>query len=125
MVKTRRRFLLCFLGMFAAGPSFSLADAAEDIEQVKISYLIAEVGNLKGAKFVRNGKVYGVAEAVEHLNLKRRTAGSRIKTAEDFIRYCATASSVSGQPYLIRLADGHTLQSAEFLRERLAAFPSH
>ena len=125
MVEMRRRFVLGFLGMLVAGSSFSFADAAEDIEQAKISYLIAEVGNLKGAKFIRNGKAYGVAEAVEHMNLKRRMAGSRVKTAEDFSRYCATRSSESGQPYLIRLADGHTLESAKFLHERLAAFSSH
>jgi len=124
VMQMRRRLVLSLFGMLAAGP-LSFAYAAEDIEQAKISYLIAEVGRLKGAQFVRNGKEYGVAEAVEHMNLKRRMAGSRIRTAEEFIRYCATGSSVSGQPYLIRFADGRTVESAKFLRERLAAFPSH
>ena len=52
-----------------------------------------------------------------HLRLKLRAAGSRVSTAEDFIRYCATESSVSGKPYEIRV-----LPSAAFLRQKLEEF---
>ena len=52
--------------------------------------------------------------------MKLRKAGSRVKTAEDFIRYCGSQSSVSGQPYQIRYADGRTVTSESFLRAKLA-----
>jgi hypothetical protein len=92
------------------------------LEQQKIDYLIASVAALKGASFIRNGTAYDAQHAAAHMQLKRRFAGGRISTAEQFIVYCATGSSMSGKPYTIRFADGHTLASASYLRARLAAF---
>lgn len=65
--------------------------------------------------FIRNGTEHTPADAADHMALKRRNVGSRIKTAEDFIRYCATESSMSGKPYTIRLADGREVKSGEYL----------
>ena len=62
------------------------------------------------------------AQAAAHLRLKLDRAGARIKTAEQFIAFCATGSSISGQKYRIRLADGRTLDTAEFLRGKLALY---
>ena len=91
-------------------------------EQQKIDYLIATVATLHGASFIRNGSAYDGAQAAAHMRLKLRFAGSRVKTAEDFIVYCATGSSVSGTRYSIRFADGHSIDAATFLRGRLAVF---
>lgn len=77
---------------------------------------------MRDAQFIRNGTSYESAAAAKHLRLKLRAAGSRIKTAEDFIRYCASASSVSGIPYEIRFADGRVVRSADFLRGKLSEF---
>jgi hypothetical protein len=49
-------------------------------------------------------------------------AGSRVKTAEDFIRYCGSESAVSGRPYEIRFPDGRVVRSADFLRQKLIDF---
>ena len=91
-------------------------------EEARIEYLIASVESLAGAQFIRNGEVYDAHAAVEHLRFKLRIAGARVRTAEDFIRCCASASSVSGQPYQIRFADGRVVPAAEFLRQKLAEF---
>ena len=115
------KMLLFFVLAIASLPLF--ADQTE-IEQRKIDYLIAEVGQLKDAHFIRNGTEYDVDKAVAHLQLKRRNAGSRVKTAEDFIRYCATGSSMSGEKYRIRFASGETVDSAVFFEQRLAAYPA-
>ena len=96
------------------------ADANRMTEQQKIDYLIDSVAQLKDVKFVRNGSVHDARDAADHLRLKLRNAGSRVRTAEDFIRLCGTGSSVSGQPYQIRFADGTDVASAAFLRARLA-----
>ena len=85
-------------------------------------YLIASIETLQNAEFIRNGKAYNARDAADHLRLKRRKAGARIKTAEDFIRYCATASSMSGEPYQIRFADGTLVFTGEYLRRKLVEF---
>jgi hypothetical protein len=94
------------------------------IEAQKIEYLIAAVQSLQGAKFFRNGKGYDSIAAADHLRTKWRMAGSHVRTAEDFIRECASASTVSGLPYSIQFADGHIVTSAQFLRERLSEYRS-
>jgi hypothetical protein len=92
------------------------------LEEARIEYLIAVIGALPGAQFIRNGKAYDGKAAVDHLRFKLRYAGSSVRTAEDFIRYCATESSLSGEPYQIRFADGRTVASAVFLRQKLVEF---
>ena len=94
----------------------------ESREADKIQYLISSVEVLKGAKFIRNGKLYDAGRAGDHLRLKLKAAGGQIKTAEDFIRLCASRSSVSGEPYRIRFSDGVTIESEVFFRNRLKAF---
>ena len=101
----------------AAGAS---ADAAPLTESRKIDLLIGHVGRLQGAAFIRNGKEYGPAEAAKHLQFKRAKAGDRVETAGDFIRLCASFSTVSGDAYLIRFADGRTRTAEDVLREELA-----
>ena len=96
---------------------------AQDIsEAAKIQYLIASVEALEGAKFIRNGREYDTRAASDHLRLKLKVAGGKVKTAEDFITLCASKSSVTGEPYLMRFADGTTVKSEVFFRNKLKTF---
>ena len=101
-----------------------VAQAADRLpaESARIEYLIGVIAALPDAQFIRNGKAYDNQAAVDHLREKLRLAGGRVRTAEDFIRFCASESSITGQPYEIRFADGRVLPSAEFLQEKLAEF---
>lgn len=123
----RPRGTLKLLRLFAAAlllafvPVLHAADRSP-LEEARIAYLFSVVSALHDAQFIRNGKAYDSAAAVDHLRTKLRLAGARVQTAEDFIRLCATESSVSGRPYEIRLADGRQVLSAEFLRQQLATF---
>jgi len=109
----------------AAAPAAALAENAAPLsEPQKIDRLIAYVGSLQGAVFIRNGKEYGPAEAAKHLQLKRDKAGDRCATADAFIRVCASFSSTSGEAYLIRFADGRTRTAEDVLREELARINS-
>ncbi|MBC7657628.1 MAG: DUF5329 family protein, partial [Frankiaceae bacterium] len=54
-----------------------------------------------------------------HLRLKWKNAGTRVHTAEDFIRYCATGSSMSGKPYQIRYPGGRVENSADYFHAQL------
>jgi len=101
----------------AATPAPAPLPALSEAE--KIDRLIAYIGGLQGAVFIRNGDEHTPAEAVQHLQMKRDKAGDRVKTAEDFIQLCASRSFLSGKPYLIRFADGRTRASEQVLREEL------
>lgn len=98
----------------------SICMAATPVETKKIEHLIAAIESLPNAQFVRNGTAYDAKSAADHLRLKWKNAGDKVATAEDFIRLCGSASSMSGKPYQIRFADGRTTTSAAFLREQLA-----
>lgn len=115
-----RRYSLCLLLLvfLAAGPAL----AQDSGEEAKIRYLIESVETLQGATFIRNGSEYDAKKAADHLRLKLKRAGERVKTAEDFIRLCGSKSSISGKAYRIRFSDGRTLDTETFFRKRLQAF---
>ena len=99
--------------------------AQDNIEKKKIEFLLSSVENLKGAKFIRNGSEYDDGKAAaDHLRMKLKTAGSRVKTADDFIRLCASQSYLTGRPYMIRLSNGKTIKSEEYFREKLKEYNS-
>jgi len=116
----RVRGLLWLLALSVS--AFAHAADSTSLESQKITYLIASVETLRGAQFIRNGTAYDARAAADHLRLKLRKAGSRVVTADDFIRLCASASSVSGIPYQIRFADGRVFSSEAYLRQKLAEF---
>jgi len=99
-----------------------VALARDGREQQRIDYLIQSLSSLQGAVFIRNGKEYGAKDAQEHLRQKLNYGGERVKTAEIFIDYCASESSISHRPYQIRFADGRVTNTATFFHERLKEF---
>lgn len=116
--RLRRFAFVLILAWFLPAAAWAQSDPAASRE---VDALIADIAGLKGASFIRNGSEYDAAKAADHLRLKRSRAGDRLKTAEDFIRYCATASSMSGRKYRLRLADGRELDVADYLQARLQA----
>ena len=105
---------------------FSLAvSAQENSEKKKIDFLIYSVENLKGAKFIRNNTEYGSTDAAKHLRMKLEKAGNHVRTADDFIRLCASQSYVTGSPYMIKYSDGKTITSEKYLREKLKEYNSN
>jgi hypothetical protein len=101
--------------------TFVIAGAGQALsEKEKIEKLIAHIGGLQGAKFIRNGKEHSAQEAADHLRTKWQAAGDRIKTAREFIDHLATKSSVSDETYMIKLADGTSKPAGTYLNERLA-----
>lgn len=69
--------------------------------------------------FIRNGNEYSGKEAKEHLEMKLRYAGNRIKTAEQFIVYLASKSSFSGKAYYVKFENGKKIKSEIWLRNHL------
>jgi peptidoglycan hydrolase CwlO-like protein len=89
-------------------------------ETQKIEHLIANLRNMKGAVFIRNGSEHTAQEAADHLNSKWQKYRSKIKTAEEFIKHLATKSSMTGDLYMIRFPDGKTAPTAEVLQNKLS-----
>jgi hypothetical protein len=73
--------------------------------------------------FLRNGSEHIGAEAAAHLRRKLRAAGDRVRTVRDFIDGIATKSSMSGEPYQVRLPDGTVSDLAPWLLARLDPGP--
>lgn len=87
-------------------------------EEQKIEKLIAYIEN-SNAKFIRNGSEYIAKEAAEHIRMKRRKAGSNIKTAKDFIDHIASKSYMSGEPYQMKFSNGSIINTRDILYHEL------
>ena len=90
------------------------------MEREKIERLLAAVESAEGDVFIRNGGEHSAADAAEHLRTKWQAAGEQIKTAEEFIDKIGTKSSLSGEPYRVRLANGADVPASDYLREKLS-----
>jgi len=73
--------------------------------------------------FLRNGSEHDGEEAAAHLRRKLKAAGDRVRTARDFIDGIATKSSMSGEPYRVKLPDGSVVDLAPWLLDRLEPGP--
>jgi hypothetical protein len=89
-------------------------------EREKIELLLAAVESAAGDVFIRNGAEHSAADAAEHLRSKWQAAGGQINTAEEFIDRIGTKSSLSGEAYRVRRADGAEIPASEYLREKLS-----
>ncbi|MHC4408506.1 MAG: DUF5329 family protein [Planctomycetota bacterium] len=103
-----------------AGVDFAVIDVVAGVSEAsRIEALLEAMEGSDGLIFIRNGKEYGGAEAAEHLRRKWNATADRVRTAEQFIEFLATKSSMSGKAYQIRLKDGTVVPSARWLTERL------
>ena len=111
----RRLFLLASFGAAA----LSAVAAPSSAEAMRIERLIKFVESKTEVKFVRNGTEYSNLDAGKFLRGKLEAMGDKVHTAHDFIEQIASRSSTSGDPYLIRWADGRTVPAAKFLGDEL------
>ncbi len=98
-----------------------LSTAAYADTQKEITHLLDFVANT-ACKFERNGTLYGGIEAQGHIKKKYQYFIYKIKSAEDFIKYSATRSTMSGKKYTILCADMPVQNSADWLLEELKKF---
>jgi hypothetical protein len=101
---------------------FALRQAGTALgEDEKIARLIDAVANEPGMTFVRNGAAHGGADAAAHLNRKYQAARDKGLTAREFVEHVASRSSMSGEPYRVRLPDGTEQSAEQWLGARLRA----
>lgn len=94
------------------------AHAAPPLKEIES--LLAYLGGLDGAVFIRNGSEHTAKEAETHVRMKWDKQADQIRNAEEFIALCASKSSLSGTRYEIRLKDGRKVFADDLLRAELA-----
>ncbi len=98
-----------------------LSNAAYADTQKEIAHLLDFVANT-ACKYERNGTLYDGIEAQAHIKKKYQYFIDKIKSAEDFIKYSATRSTISGKKYKIFCADMPVQNSADWLLKELKEF---
>ena len=104
--------LFCLLMLL----SFHTAASAGTNEEITSLLLFIEQSE---CTFIRNGKHYDALKAREHIEKKYTYYKERITTAEDFILYSATKSSITGEPYMV-ICNGVNMVSSDWLHAELA-----
>jgi hypothetical protein len=101
-----------------AQPSAPLAQSREEV-----AHLLDYVEQSK-CRFNRNGTWHEARDARLHLQKKHDYLDRKglVPDAESFIERAASQSSMSGQAYQVRCADGKAMPSARWLTHELSRF---
>ncbi|MCV6620908.1 MAG: DUF5329 domain-containing protein [Cellvibrionaceae bacterium] len=117
-----QRKFIAFLFVMVLAIGVVPADASEPTKsQQEINHLLVYVKSTN-CQYERNGKRHSGKEAVKHIQRKYRYFADEIKTAEDFIRLCATKSTMSGKYYKVHCAEGKAIKSVNWLNEELLRY---
>lgn len=98
------------------------ADPAPPAVRAEIEALLVRL-QAPGCQFNRNGSWHSGTEAQAHLRKKLEYLEGKnlVKTTEDFINLAASASSMSGESYLVRCGASPAVESKAWLQEQLGA----
>ena len=103
-----------FIVMFLIGTCV-YAHALPDEE---IDHLLNFVGSTD-CTYVRNGHKHNGLEAKKHIARKYKYYSDKIDTTEDFIKYSATKSTVSGKFYMMHCPSKDPIKSKDWLLAEL------
>ena len=109
-----------FVTCSAAALLLLLVSVAQADMQKEILHLLQYVEN-SGCEFERNGSVYDSGEARSHMERKYNYVKSRVNKTEEFIKYAATESSMSGKKYYVTCNEKHQT-SYEWLHNELSRY---
>jgi hypothetical protein len=88
--------------------------------QGEIQHLLQFIES-SGCEFERNGTVYDSKEARSHIERKYDYIQSRVDNTENFIKYAASRSSMSGKKYQVT-CNSQKQTSAEWLHDELSRY---
>jgi len=91
--------------------------------QSEINHLLNYVSSTT-CSYERNGSLHNGKEALAHIKKKYDYFKDDIKTTEDFIKYSATKSKMSGKYYYIQCPNKKKIKSKDWLLAELAAYRS-
>ena len=104
--------LALITGLFSLNTGFAYAN-----KDAEIQHLLNYVENSQ-CLFIRNGSEHNGPDAKAHIVKKYNYFKSRIDSAEKFIEYSATKSTMSGKKYKVRCDDKEYL-TAQWLNDEL------
>jgi hypothetical protein len=103
--------------IFASIISFNVVASTLD----EINHLLNFVASTD-CKYERNGTMHDGTEAVKHINKKYSYYIDDINSAEDFIKFSATKSKMSGEYYKIHCSNMASVKSKNWLLTELAKY---
>ena len=107
--------ILFFVGALAVTTSHAFADTESEINHL-LNYV-----EKSPCSFVRNGSTHSGPDARDHILKKYNYFKDRIHSAEQFIEYAATKSTMSGKKYKVRCNDKEYL-TAQWLNDELNSY---
>lgn len=107
--------LVFFLGIFVTTQALALSPE----EKARTESLLAELGKQQNLTFTRNGTEHSATDAESHLRLKLRKTEKRLNTTEQFIDNVASKSSITGEIYQVKDAQGNLLPANQYLHDLL------
>ena len=118
-----KRLQLMFLAAlcFTVGTMGSVLADVPDSKQHEVQYLLSFVKQ-SPCVLERNGKNHSGSDAVKHIQKKYDYFRDEIQTAEAFIDYSATKSTMSGRYYKVYCPDKETRKTSEWLLEALSSY---
>lgn len=106
-----------FLSFFVTTQALALSPE----EKKRTESLLSALGKQQNLTFTRNGTEYSAADAESHLRLKLRKTEKRLNTVEQFIDNVASKSSITGEEYYVKNANGAAIPANQYLHELLKA----
>jgi hypothetical protein len=106
--------------IWLAGTASVHADPHRPPVQAEVDALLGRL-SASGCVFNRNGSWHSAVEAKTHLAGKLEYLERRglVQTAEQFIERGASASSISGRPYLVKCGNAVPMESRKWLEAQL------
>lgn len=89
--------------------------------QNEIDHLLEFVAQTD-CQYDRNGTLYDGPEARDHIKMKYDHYRKKVKTAEDFIKYSATKSLISGEKYRIHCPESDVAYTRDWLLDELSKY---
>ena len=108
-----RSMIFIFLTIFAGNTLASTED--------EITHLLGFV-ETTACTYERNGTIHTGSDAVKHISQKYQHFKDDIHSAEDFIKYSATKSTMSGKFYKIHCGGQPVINSQDWLLTELANY---
>ena len=108
----KKDLLLCIFICIFSVPVF-----ASDM-QSEIDHLLAFLENSE-CQFERNGKMHSGKDTVAHAKRKYNYFKDKIDSAEKFIEYSATKSTMSGKYYMVLCGDSPMVKTQDWLLQEL------
>ena len=120
---TRLYILIVFILAFSTSMAAVSASTTNTEKENEIQHLLAFISD-SGCTFIRNNDEHPSTKAKSHIERKYNYVKSRVSSTEDFIKYAATKSSMSGKHYMVR-CNGEKQASSQWLLDELAAYREH